>query len=64
MNLKMTKKKSLYLIWLTQVVFILQEKHSIKDLKVHITLYCTHSKLRPPFLLVRFSYKYGGGAYN
>ena len=27
--------------------------------------YCTHSKLRPPpFLLDRFSYKYGGGAYN
>ena len=24
-------------------------------------LYRTHSKLRPPFLLVRFSYKYGGG---
>ena len=24
--------------------------------------YCTHSKLRPPpFLLDRFSYKYGGG---
>ena len=41
------------------------------------SLYCTHSKLRPPFLLVRFSYKggrggrgggggggEGGGAYN
>ena len=27
-------------------------------------IYHTHSKLRPPFLLVRFSYKYGGGAYN
>ena len=26
-----------------------------------ILYYRTHSKLRPPFLLVRFSYKYGGG---
>ena len=25
---------------------------------------CTHSTLHPPFLLTRFSYKYGGGAYN
>ena len=26
--------------------------------------YCTHSTLRPPFLLIRFSYKKYGGAYN
>ena len=30
---------------------------------LHVRMYRTHSKLRPPFLLVRFSYKYGG-AYN
>ena len=29
-----------------------------------IHLYRTHLNLHPPFLLVRFSYKYGGGAYN
>ena len=27
----------------------------------NLCMYRTHSKLRPPFLLVRFSYKYGGG---
>ena len=25
-----------------------------------LTMYCTHSKLGPPFLQIRFSYKYGG----
>ena len=28
---------------------------------IHTIMYRTHSNLRPPFLPIRFSYKYGGG---
>ena len=38
-------------------------KHTVHVHCTHLVVYRTHSKLRPPFLLIRFSYKYGG-AYN
>ena len=36
---------------------------NFKVMKLQYWKYCTHSKL-PPFMLARFSYKYGGGAYT